>query len=284
MRDDLIAKKRESRTRHDDDHVKLIGLQPLHETDGFAMVIECALLDRWCDEWIAPLPTDESLHFLGAAAFQAENAESCKWHVSQHNRTVFSLELKRGLHVSEFTVFPLWIDLRHRCQPLRVTEVAGEGHATRSANGEPKDEKRHVVVREADAHYRQRSQYEQPRVGPSRSDVVTQPAHQHPNQNGDRDGSDYGVAYLGLRKMQFIPDDGHQRCDTEPSKEAEKQRDPRHVERAHRSAGKVCQTDPGCFMAKCHLSRFSLSWIQFKSAHTGRVVEHSGRLFASARL
>lgn len=78
MRNDLVAKKCEPRTGHDDDQVEFTSLQALYKADGFAMIIERALLDRGRYEWIATLPADESLHFLGATAFQAENAESCK--------------------------------------------------------------------------------------------------------------------------------------------------------------------------------------------------------------
>ncbi len=82
-----IAKKRQPGAGHADDHVELAGLQPLDELQCFAMVIERALLHRRRDERIAPLPPDEGFHFLGAAAFQAENAESCKWHDSRIGST-----------------------------------------------------------------------------------------------------------------------------------------------------------------------------------------------------
>ena len=87
MRGSLIAQKRYPGAGHDDDHVEFAALQPLNKVDGLALIIESALLDRRRDEWIAPLPADEGFHFLGAATFQAENAESCKWHVLERGKT-----------------------------------------------------------------------------------------------------------------------------------------------------------------------------------------------------
>ena len=63
------------------------GFQTLHKTNRFVVVFECAFLNRRRDEWIAPLPADEGFHFFGAAAFQAENAESCKRHVFERGTT-----------------------------------------------------------------------------------------------------------------------------------------------------------------------------------------------------
>jgi hypothetical protein len=87
MRHDLVSQKRQPRARHDDDHVKFICFESLHKADGVAMVVERTLLDRWRYKWIATLPADERFHLLRTAAFQAENAESCKWHVSERDRT-----------------------------------------------------------------------------------------------------------------------------------------------------------------------------------------------------
>jgi hypothetical protein len=69
MRSNQVTEKCKSRPRHADDHLEFAGLQPFNEADGIARVIERAFLNRGRNEWITPLLSDKSFHFLGAAAF-----------------------------------------------------------------------------------------------------------------------------------------------------------------------------------------------------------------------
>ncbi len=76
MRRNHVAQERESGTGHADDHVELAGLQPLHEPERLAVVCEGPFLYGWSDERDPVLPAYEGLHFLGAAAFETDNAKS----------------------------------------------------------------------------------------------------------------------------------------------------------------------------------------------------------------
>src|SRR5258708_1916169 len=57
--------------------------------------------------------------------------------------------------------------------------------------------------------------------------------------------------------MQFSADYRHQRGNTEPTEEAQKKREPRHVESTHGGAMKVTETDLSGFVANNHEEAFS---------------------------
>src|SRR5579863_1838062 len=61
--------------------------------------------------------------------------------------------------------------------------------------------------------------------------------------------------------MQFLAYHRHQRSNAKPTKEAKKERYPRHVECAHGGAGEIRQTNAGGFVANVHetflLGRFT---------------------------
>ena len=82
-------------------------------------------------------------------------------------------------------------------------------------------------------HHRQRAQQQQPRVGQPRADAIAQPAHEQPRHDRDRHRADDAPADLILGELQLVADDRHQRRDAEPGEEAQKEGDPRHVERPH---------------------------------------------------
>ncbi len=136
-----------------------------------------------------------------------------------------------------------------------------EGRAD-DADGEAEREKRRIVVREADAHHRQRTQNQQAGVGFARADAVAQPADEKASEHRQRHRCDDRVAGLRLGQVQFLPDDRHQRSDAEPAEEAKKERDPGHVERAHGRTGEISQANAGSFVACIHESQFS--WIGSK--------------------
>jgi hypothetical protein len=75
-------------------------------------------------------------------------------------------------------------------------------------------------VREADAHYRQCSENQQPGISAPRTDPVAQPADQQPRKNRKRHGRDDGVSNLLLGQVQFVANDWHERRDAEPAKKA----------------------------------------------------------------
>ena len=61
------------------------------------------------------------------------------------------------------------------------------------------------------------------------------------------DRGDVDVGDLILGESELALDDGHQRRDGEPREEADEERHPAHVERAHLRRREREQVDAGCF-------------------------------------
>src|ERR1700761_2957867 len=107
------------------------------------------------------------------------------------------------------------------------------------ADGQAEEQKCFVVVSEAYAHHRQRPEEEQPGVRPARTDAITKKSHEGSDDDGDGYRGDRQVADLRFREVKLLADDRHQWRKPEPSKKTDEEREPREVEGAHGSAGKV---------------------------------------------
>ena len=69
----------------------------------------------------------------------------------------------------------------------RGVELRDDERCADRADGEAEHEEGRVVVREADAHDRQRAEDQQPGVRSPRAEAVAEPADQQSREHGDRD-------------------------------------------------------------------------------------------------
>src|SRR5690606_25126163 len=87
-----------------------------------------------------------------------------------------------------------------------------------NAYRKPKEQKAFMAMTQSNKHNRKSPSDQQAGIGDPGTNPVHQPADKKPRQYSRRHGGNYQIPNLGLRERQFLPYNGHQRCNPKPAK------------------------------------------------------------------